>query len=108
MTRALTNLAINGIYWAPAGGEVHISGCPAPGEEDWATIRVRDNGAGIQPGQREKLFRLFYSTRADGHGIGLANVKKIVEYHDGFVAAGNDPERGAAFTMLLPKAGPEA
>ena len=107
MTRALTNLVDNAVQWSPAGGTIRVSGYPAPGAEDWASIRVRDNGPGIRPGQREKLFRLFYSTREDGHGIGLANVKKIIEYHDGFVAGDNAREREAVFSLLLPTGGPD-
>ena len=107
MTRALTNLVKNAIQWAPEGGEVHLSGYPAPGEDDWVSLRVRDNGPGISRRQREKMFKLFYSTREDGHGIGLANVKKIIEYHGGFVAGDNARERGAVFSILLPRGGPE-
>ncbi|MHB8810775.1 MAG: ATP-binding protein, partial [Desulfobulbaceae bacterium] len=106
MTRALTNLVNNAIQWAPEGGEVYLSGCKAPGEPDWAFIRIRDNGPGIEESQRQKLFKLFYTTRRDGNGIGLANVKKIIEYHGGFVAGGNTGERGAVFSILIPIGGP--
>ena len=80
----------------------------APEEYDWVSIRVRDNGPGILEGQREKLFNLFYSTREDGNGIGLANVKKIIEYHGGFVAGDNAQDHGAVFSILLPIGGPDS
>ena len=108
MTRALTNLLENGIHWAPENGKLSISGYPAPGEDDWVSIRVRDNGPGVQKGQRKKLFKLFYSTNENGHGIGLANVKKIIEYHGGFVAGDNMDDGGAVFSILLPVGGPES
>ncbi|MHB8788274.1 MAG: ATP-binding protein [Desulfobulbaceae bacterium] len=107
MTRALTNLVANAIQWAPEGGLVNFSGYPAPRESDWASIRVRDNGPGIEENQRTKMFKLFYSTRPGGNGIGLANVKKIIEYHGGFACGGNAWERGAVFSILLPMGGPE-
>lgn len=107
MTRALTNLVANAIQWAPDGGLVNFSGYPAPGDSDWASIRVRDNGPGIEESQRKKLFKLFYSTRPEGNGIGLANVKKIIEYHGGFACGGNAWERGAVFSILLPMGGPD-
>ena len=108
MTRALTNLVNNAIQWAPEGGEVYLSGCKAPDEPDWAFIRVRDSGPGIEESQRKKLFKLFYSTRRGGNGIGLANVKKTIEYHGGFVAGGNAGERGAVFSILIPIGGPDS
>jgi len=63
-------------------------------------IRVEDNGGGIPESLMDKLFQPFVTTRDEGTGLGLANVKKIVEYHGGTVTAEN-LARGAAFTIRL-------
>ena len=73
-------------------------------------IVILDNGPGIQESSLGKLFRPFYTTKADGTGLGLAVVQKIIIQHGGQVEARNRPEGGAAFMVTLPLCGgaPEA
>jgi signal transduction histidine kinase len=105
--RALTNLVTNAVEAAgDAGakdaGTVTISGRLAPDEEGMFSIVVTDSGPGIPEALLPKLFQPFVTTRDEGTGLGLANVKKIAEYHGGAVTAENR-ERGAAFTLTLPR-----
>ena len=73
-------------------------------------IAILDNGPGIENVALSKLFRPFYTTKADGTGLGLAVVQKIIVQHGGQVEACNRPEGGAAFIVTLPLCGsaPEA
>jgi signal transduction histidine kinase len=65
-------------------------------------IAILDNGPGIEQASLSKLFRPFYTTKADGTGLGLAVVQKIIVQHGGHVEARNRPEGGAAFMVTLP------
>src|SRR6266478_1520799 len=73
-------------------------------------IVILDNGPGIEAAALSKLFRPFYTTKADGTGLGLAVVQKIIVQHGGQVEARNRSEGGAAFMVTLPLCGgaPEA
>jgi signal transduction histidine kinase len=73
-------------------------------------IVILDNGPGIEEASLSKLFRPFYTTKADGTGLGLAVVQKIIVQHGGQVEARNRSEGGAAFMVTLPLCGgaPEA
>ncbi len=101
MTRALTNLLLNAVQAAPPGGEVRFSAHPHA-EDGRVVIEVADSGPGLAREAADRLFRPFFTTKPDGTGLGLANVKKIVELHDGTVSAGNRPGGGAVFAVTLP------
>ena len=77
-----------------------------------ATFFVHDNGAGFSPDYAGKLFRPFQRLHNpeefDGHGIGLASVKRIVERHGGTVSAEGRPGEGATFRFTLPREAPAA
>jgi signal transduction histidine kinase len=66
------------------------------------TVTVEDSGAGIERAAVGHVFDAFYTTKADGLGMGLAIVKSIVEAHGGRVEARNNPEGGATFSFALP------
>ncbi len=103
IVRAVTNLVDNAIRVSPRDSSVQISGDVAgDGASATLVIVVRDAGAGMSEGVQEKLFKPFFTTRSDGTGLGLANVRKIAELHDGAVVAEDLPEGGAKFTLTLP------
>ena len=79
-------------------------------EREFVEVRVDDRGAGIGGAVSGRLFEPYVSTKPRGTGLGLAIVKKIVEEHDGAVAAENRPEGGARLVVRLPaaEAKPEA
>ncbi|MHB1013939.1 MAG: sensor histidine kinase [Desulfurivibrionaceae bacterium] len=104
-TRALSNLVLNAIQWSPLGGTVQVAAriSSQAGHKNQMVILVRDNGPGINPEKIGRLFQPFFTTRAGGTGLGLANVRKIVEYHGGTVTGENSPAGGGAvFTIYLP------
>jgi two-component system sensor histidine kinase PilS (NtrC family) len=64
-------------------------------------VSVEDNGPGIPPAQREKVFRPFFTSRSRGTGLGLAIVQKIVLIHQGRVAIGTGRAGGAAVELTF-------
>jgi len=86
------------------GGTIWLAAAPAPG--GGARMVVEDDGPGIAPSNRERLFTPFFTTKAGGTGLGLATVHRIVEAHGGSIAAGERQPHGARFTVLLPAAPP--
>src|SRR5882762_4759582 len=114
LRQALLNLVRNAAEActpAKTGGQVLLTGELIRAEDGGSQrIRVLDNGPGIESDALSKLFRPFYTTKADGTGLGLAVVQKIIVQHGGKVEARNRPEGGAVFIVTLPLCGgvPEA
>ena len=71
-------------------------------EDGGAVIEVRDTGSGIPLAQLQKIFIPFFTTKAKGHGVGLALTHRIITQHGGSLTAANAPEGGALFTIRLP------
>jgi signal transduction histidine kinase len=69
---------------------------------DEIMVSVEDSGPGIDPGQLEKVFDAFVSTKAHGTGLGLAICRMIVEGHGGRLTASSDGKSGALFQFILP------
>ena len=67
-------------------------------------ICVNDNGPGIAPSLRERVFRPFFTNKRNGTGLGLALVQKIVVFHNGRVAVATSPQGGASLQITLPTA----
>jgi two-component system nitrogen regulation sensor histidine kinase NtrY len=65
-------------------------------------VVVADDGPGIPPGEREKLFLPYYSTKRRGSGLGLAIVRRIIAEHGGTIDVGDNAPRGTRFTIELP------
>jgi signal transduction histidine kinase len=101
-----SNLLDNAVKFTPAGKKigVHLSQ-----EDDWAVVRVTDEGEGLAPGLAERMFELFVQGErgldraAGGLGVGLALVKRLTEMHGGTVSAtSGGAGQGATFTIRLP------
>src|SRR5216684_536653 len=114
LRQALLNLVRNAAEacaTVTAGGQVLLKGELVRAEDGGLQrIVILDNGPGIEEASLSKLFRPFYTTKADGTGLGLAVVQKIIVQHGGQVEARNRSEGGAAFMVTLPLCGgaPEA
>ena len=65
-------------------------------------LTVDDNGPGIEPSARERVFQPFFTTKRNGTGLGLALVQKIIVFHNGRVAAAASPLGGARMQITLP------
>jgi signal transduction histidine kinase len=104
MRQALMNLLTNA-YQAAARPDTHVTVDARVVEKAgrrWARVTVRDEGPGIAPEMRARLFEPFVTTKATGSGLGLAVVKRIVEGHRGELAVESEPGRGTAFFLDLP------
>jgi signal transduction histidine kinase len=99
MKQAVLNVVVNAIEAMPEGGELRFS---AMAGEDSAEIFISDTGHGIAPELREKIFRLYFTTRKEGSGIGLAMTFRIVQLHDGTIDFSSEPGKGTTFFIRLP------
>ena len=66
---------------------------------------MNDNGPGIAPALRERVFRPFFTSKRNGTGLGLALVQKIIVFHNGRIAVGTSPLGGASLQITLPLGG---
>jgi len=98
LARVVTNLLINASQAMNGSGHVWIDG---QREGAATTLRVRDDGPGVPPEARERIFEALFTTKAKGSGLGLALCRRILEAHGGTI--GLEPsERGAAFKIVVP------
>ena len=98
---ALLNVIRNGAEAIPeeaADRKVFVS---AFSDETNTVIEVRDRGAGIPLAHLQKIFIPFFTTKAKGHGVGLALTHRIITQHGGTLTAANNPQEGATFTIKL-------
>jgi two-component system, LuxR family, sensor kinase FixL len=66
-------------------------------------VSIRDNGPGLNPEQRERIFQPFYTTKSRGSGLGMAITKRIVEAHGGRIAVGAADTPGTEILVTLPR-----
>ena len=68
-----------------------------------AVVEIADNGVGIEPEHRERIFLPFYTTKPTGTGLGLAIVKKIMDLHGGEIDIDSVPGRGTTVRLIIPR-----
>ncbi len=106
LRHALSNLIRNSLQ-AMVGQEdgrivLSTSRCDGTGSGELVKIVVRDNGPGIPESVRDRVFDLFFTTRADGSGVGLAVVRQSIEMHGGAVSIAADDGKGTAVSLEMP------
>lgn len=99
--RVVINLLENAVAAMEEKGTVDISSHYDP-ELKMADFRVADDGPGIPPEDRSRLFEPYFSTKKTGTGLGLAIVNSVVSDHNGFVRVRSNKPRGACFVVELP------
>jgi two-component system nitrogen regulation sensor histidine kinase NtrY len=101
MRRALINLIDNAVAAIEERGAIRID--TRPGTRDGSLhIEITDDGPGIPPGDRDKMFEPYFSTKKRGTGLGLAIVHKVVTDHRGTIRVEDNSPRGAKFVIEIP------
>jgi len=99
----LTNIVENAVKFSPEGGEISLSSTPA---DQGRGMVLADHGIGFDQQYADKVFlpfeRLVLEREFPGTGIGLANVKRIVERHGGTIRAEGNPGEGSKFYIIIP------
>jgi signal transduction histidine kinase len=105
MKQAILNVVLNGVQAMPAGGTLTIS---ARRQNGVVTAEVRDQGGGIPKEMRDKIFELYFTTKKEGSGIGLAQTYQILEWHYGSVDFDSTEGAGTVFRFQIPASGAAA
>ena len=83
----------------PEGGDLTIV---AAARDGYLRLAFTDTGIGIAPEEKDRIFDPFHTTRAEGSGLGLSIVHRIVDAHNGFITAESEPGKGSTFIVGLP------
>jgi two-component system nitrogen regulation sensor histidine kinase NtrY len=103
LRQALTNVIKNAheaVGGAEGDPEVTVTVLQAG---DVVTLRIDDNGPGVDPDDRDRVFEPYVTGKTDGTGLGLAIVKKVVLDHGGRIEVTESPLGGARFSVILPR-----
>jgi len=101
MKQALLNVVINGIQSMSQGGELTIK---AHREENVVVAEISDQGLGIAQEVQDKVFELYFTTKKEGNGIGLAQTYQILQWHYGSVEFQSAEGEGTTFRFRIPLA----
>lgn len=104
MVQAVIELVSNALDFAPTGTKVEIACGRIPDRPDHAMVSVTDGGPGFREDVRRHACELFYTTKAEGSGIGLASVLRTAELHGGEVVIESAKPRGATVRVVVPLA----
>jgi two-component system sensor histidine kinase FlrB len=97
---AVQSLVMNAIDVVKTDARIYLC---AETQGDWVKVCVRDEGPGIDSALHEKIFEPFYTSRAQGTGLGLAVTRAVVQAHHGRVTVNSQLGQGAEFCIWLPK-----
>ena len=100
LRQALSNLVSNAEQAMRGGGRLTLSARPAG--DDGIDLVVSDEGVGMPPEVLARVFDLYFTTKSEGTGIGLAVVKQVAQLHGGRVELRSQPGEGTAITIRLP------
>lgn len=97
--QALLNLCVNARQAMPEGGELIVQ---LTRHGSFVELVVTDTGVGIAEDDQEKIFDVYWSTKREGTGLGLATVRRVIEEHEGTIRVVSEVGRGTSFSIVLP------
>jgi PAS domain S-box-containing protein len=100
--QAVINLLLNALEASPEGAIISVLSRCRNRNGKCAEVVISDRGPGVPEEHLDDIFKPFFTTKTSGTGLGLCNVKRIAEAHDGWIEVKNLDEGGAAFKMSLP------
>jgi PAS domain S-box-containing protein len=109
--QVIANLVVNAKQAMPNGGIVSVTAANVPGQDtqnspgkprEMVCITIRDEGMGIPGNILDRIFDPYFTTRQEGHGLGLSVVQSIIDQHKGWIDVDSSPGKGAAFRFYLP------
>jgi len=103
MQQALLNVVLNGAQAMITGGTLRVR---LVEDSRWVSLSVTDQGEGIPDEVRSKIFNLYFTTKKEGSGIGLAMTYRIVQLHNGQIDVESRLGQGTTFTLKIPVASP--
>ena len=83
------------------GGDIRI--VTSTHQDNEIRISISDQGPGIHPEIREKIFQLYYTTKHHGSGLGLSLAYRFVQLHEGVIDVQSEMGKGTTFTIQLPR-----
>jgi signal transduction histidine kinase len=101
MKQALLNVMLNAVQAMPEGGPLTVS---ARRDGNFAVAEISDRGIGIAEDMHEKIFELYFTTKKDGNGIGLAQTYQVLQWHYGSVEFESAEGVGTTFRFRIPLA----
>lgn len=103
LQQVILNLVLNGVEaMKDTSHESRTISIRTARVEQFAELSVSDRGPGIPEDKLKQVFEPFYSSKAEGMGMGLSIARTIIEAHNGFISASNREHGGASFAIRLP------
>jgi signal transduction histidine kinase len=99
LRQAILNIVVNGVEAMKQGGRLTLTSAQEAGQ---CVLMIADEGPGIAPELREKIFNLYFSTKEKGSGIGLAMTFRIVQLHSGKIDVVSEVGKGTTFLLRFP------
>jgi signal transduction histidine kinase len=99
LRRAFMNLMLNACQAMPSGGTVAVT---TEAEASYLKVTIGDSGVGIPRENVERIFKMYYTTKSEGTGIGLALVRRVVDLHHGSIEIFSTVGQGTEVIVRLP------